>query len=150
MQNNHPPPDSVRIHIDREEYQSPNPTTAAALYALGEVPPHHELFREVGGNHEDEFIRRDALDIHLAKDEHFYSQNVFDIVINTEPKQVLRRKITFEQLVAIAAMPSGPNILITIDYAMGPPENPQGSLRPGRSVRVKDGMVFDVVATDRS
>ena len=29
----------VRIHIDQHHYESPNPTTGAALYALGNVAP---------------------------------------------------------------------------------------------------------------
>jgi hypothetical protein len=29
----------VRIHIDQHRYESPNPTTAAALYLLGHVAP---------------------------------------------------------------------------------------------------------------
>ena len=44
----------VRIHINREPYQSPDPTTGEALYALGLVPKHQELFHELGGNHEDD------------------------------------------------------------------------------------------------
>lgn len=31
---------AVRIHIDREPYESPNPTTGAALYMLGGVGAH--------------------------------------------------------------------------------------------------------------
>jgi hypothetical protein len=41
---------SVRIHIDEERYESPTPTTGVALYALGNVPPGKELFREVSGD----------------------------------------------------------------------------------------------------
>ena len=29
----------VRIHIDQELHESPNPTTGEALYVLGRVPP---------------------------------------------------------------------------------------------------------------
>jgi len=46
----------VRIHIDQHRYESPNPTTAAALYLLGHVAPGLELYREVNGNREDEPI----------------------------------------------------------------------------------------------
>jgi hypothetical protein len=39
----------VRIHIDEEPHHSPNPTTGAALYALGHVLAGLELYREVTG-----------------------------------------------------------------------------------------------------
>ena len=142
----------VRIHIDREPYESPSPTSGAALYALGGVAEHHDLFREVGGDREDELIERRALDVHLTLDQHYYSQKVFTIIVDTEPKEVTKNRLTFDDVVKLAfeTPPSGPNILITVDYGMGPPENPQGSLQKGQSVRIKNGMVFDVTATDRS
>ena len=41
----------VRIHIDEHHYQSPTPTTGAALYMLGKVAAGMELYREVRGDH---------------------------------------------------------------------------------------------------
>ncbi|WGJ15969.1 multiubiquitin domain-containing protein [Methylocapsa sp. D3K7] len=144
--------DHIRIHVDREPYYSPDPTTGAALYALGGVPEHHDLFREVSGDGEDELIERHARDVRLKLDEHFYSQKVFTIIVDTEAKEVAKNRLTFDDVVKLAfeTPPSGPDILITVDYGMGPPENPHGSLRKGQSVRIKNGMVFDVSATDRS
>lgn len=74
------------------------------------------------------------------------------IIVNAEEKQVEGRRISYEELVKLAfeSPPSGPNILITIDYGDGPPANPKGSLKPGKSVKIKNKMVFDVTATDRS
>ena len=63
----------VRVHIDQHPYHSPNPTTGAALYALGKVQPHHELFREVEGNREDIALPNNDAAIHLHQDEHFHS-----------------------------------------------------------------------------
>jgi len=145
-------PMDVRIHIDREPYHSPNPTTGAALYELGCVPQHRDLFREVEGAGEDELIARHAHDIHVDPDQHFYSQKVFTIIVDTEPKEVTKNRLSFDDVVKLAfeTPPSGPNILITVDYGLGPPQNPQGALSQGQSVRIKDGMVFDVSATDRS
>ncbi len=142
----------VRIHIDRAPHESPNPTTGKEIYVLGEVAEHHDLFREIGGNHEDELVERHAHDIKLKADEHFYSQKVYTVIVNTEPKEVAKNRLSFDEVVKLAfdPVPSGPNILITVDYGMGPHENPKGSLRQGQSVRIKNQMVFDVTATDRS
>jgi hypothetical protein len=144
--------DHVRIHIDREPYESPSPTSGAALYALGQVIEHHDLFREIGGDREDELVERHAHDVKLKADEHFYSQKVFTIIVDTEPKEVTKNRLSFDDVVKLAfeTVPTGPNILITVDYGMGPPENPKGSLKKGQSVRIKNHMIFDVSATDRS
>lgn len=144
--------DKVRIHIDRERYESPNPTTGAALYALGGVPEHFDLFREIGGDREDELIERNDHKVHVKEDEHFYSQKVFTIIVNTEKKEVAKNRLTFDEVVKLAfdPVPTGKDVLITVDYAKGPPENPKGSMKKGQTVRIKNGMIFDVTATDRS
>ena len=142
----------VRILIDREAYESPNPTTGAALYALGSVAAHRELFREVGSDHEDELVRRDAIEVHLNRDDHFYSQKAINIIVNGEEKEVVETRLSFDDLLKLAFEnpPSGPNIMFTIVYRRGPHQNPRGSLLEGESVRIKKGMIFDVTATDRS
>lgn len=142
----------VRIHINREPYESPDPTTGAALYVLGKIGSHQELFREVGGDHEDEPVSNDHAPVRLRKDEHFYSQRDFHIIVNARPKVVTERVLSFDQIVKLAFEnpPSGPNIMFTITYRNGPPKNPEGSLLEGQSVRIKDNMVFNVTPTDKS
>jgi len=142
----------VRIHIDRQPYDSPTPTSAAALYALGHVSLHRDLFREVGGDDEDQLVERDVATVVLKPDEHFYSQKVIAIVVNAQKKEVAETKLTFDEVVKLAypIPPDGQNIMFTIKYRKGPKANPKGSLLEGQSVRIKDGMIFDVTPTDRS
>ncbi|MGT2504753.1 hypothetical protein ACVOMS_35795 (plasmid) [Bradyrhizobium guangxiense] len=92
----------VRIHIDRQTFESPNPTTGAALYELGDVGPHKKLFREVEGNHDDEFIPREDEQVHLKEDDHFYSQKATTIFVNGTPEAWPHRKISYEQAVKLA------------------------------------------------
>jgi hypothetical protein len=66
----------VRVHIDQHPYHSPSPTTGEALYALGRVQPHHELFREVEGDREDTAVPNDETPVHLQEDDHFHSAEV--------------------------------------------------------------------------
>jgi hypothetical protein len=143
---------TIRIHIDREPHESPSPTTGEALYELGHVASHRDLFREVGGDAEDELVERSARNLQLQPDEHFYSQKVFAIVVNAQKKEVAEPKLTFDDVVKLAfpVPPEGQNILFTIKYRKGPAVNPKGSLLEDQSVRVKDGMIFDVTPTDRS
>jgi hypothetical protein len=142
----------VRIHIDRQPYESPDPTTGSALYVLGKIGGHRELFREVSGDQEDELVPNDGAPVRLKKDEHFYSERDFHIIVNARPKVVTERVLSFDQIVKLAFEnpPSGPNIMFTITYRNGPPKNPEGSLLEGQSVKIKDKMVFNVTPTDKS
>jgi hypothetical protein len=142
----------VRIHIDREPYESPNPTTGEALYVLGHVAHHRELFQEVGGDHEDELVPRDASPIHLKGDQHFYSEKAVTLVVNGEPHEVTEPRISFDQVVKLAypVPPKGQLIEFTVTYRNGPTVNPKGTLTEGHSVKIKNRMIFDVTPTDRS
>ncbi|MFD3264343.1 multiubiquitin domain-containing protein [Phenylobacterium ferrooxidans] len=142
----------VRIHIDREALESPNPTTGEAFYALANIPGHRELFKEVGGDKEDELVPRDAKKLHLKEDEHFYSQKAVTILVNGEPNEVVETRISFDQVVKLAypVPPSGTLIEFTVTYRNGPPANPKGTLTDGHSVKIKNKMIFDVTPTDRS
>lgn len=142
----------VRIHIDREAYASRDPTTGEALYRLGEIEHGEELFRELGGNQEDELVPRDATPVNLNLDEHFYSQKTFRLIVNLEEKFVVKKKQSFNDIVKLAypVPPPGPTPDYTVGYRKGPAANPKGSLVQGQSVKVKDGMIFDVTPSDKS
>lgn len=142
----------IEIHIDREPYRSPNPTTGAALYALADIPHHADLFREAAGDQEDQLVPRNESPVVLTANEHFYSQRVTTIIVNAEEKEVTKRRLSFNDLIKLAfpVPPTGANLMFTIAYRNGPPENPKGHLLEGQSVYVKNGMIFDVTATDRS
>lgn len=76
----------------------------------------------------------------------------FTIVVNAEQKTVTTRELTFEQLVQLAFPnnPQGGNWLYTVTYRKGEGNKPEGTLVKGESVKLKDGMVFNVTATDKS
>jgi hypothetical protein len=142
----------VRIHIDQENFESPDPTTGAALYALAQIPQHRELFREGGGNREDELVPRDDTVIDLKKGDRFFSQKAVTISVNGEPYETTETRLSFENLVKIAfpVPPSGELIEFTITYRNGPSTHPKGTLTAGHSVKLKNKMIFDVTPTDRS
>ena len=150
----HPHPE-VRIHIDRKRFESPNPTPGEALYRLGHIKPEHRLYREVQGNREDEFIEHNAEAVHLKEDDHFYSEEVhhaeLTIIVNAREKHVTTRKLSFEAIVALAFPnpPPGQDLIYTVAYRNGVHDQ-KGTLTPGHSVRIKNGMIFDVTETNRS
>ena len=143
----------VRIHIDQKPYKSPTPTTGEALYTLGNVHQGHALYKEVEGDAEDQLIPRDATMVHLTMDEHFHSgPKEITIIVNGRQKMVEVRRLSFNEIVGLAfnPVPTGPNILFTITYRSGPHQNPSGTLMSGASVKIKNGMIFNVTATDKS
>jgi hypothetical protein len=74
------------------------------------------------------------------------------VVVNGRRKEVEGNKLTYEQVVVLAfnSPPSGPDVQITVQYTNGPEHKPTGTLVEGQSVKIRDGMVFDVTATNRS
>lgn len=78
--------------------------------------------------------------------------HLIGIVVNGRRREVKPGKISFEELIALAfpTPPSGPQVSFTVSYRKGPPARPEGSLLPGQSVHVIEGMTFNVSATDKS
>ena len=144
----------VKIHIDQTLYESPTPTTGEALYTLGHVADGLDLFRVANGKQEDEPIENGSEAVQLKDGEHFQSgpRKAITIYVNGEQKQVTVKILSFEDLAKIAypVPPPGDNILYTVSYEDGPPSNQQGSLKEGQKVRLKNGMIFNVTATDKS
>lgn len=74
----------------------------------------------------------------------------FTIIVNGREKVVTTKEISFAQVVALANLPSGPNIVYTVTYRRGEGNKPEGTLVEGETVKVKEGMIFNVTATDKS
>lgn len=149
------PHPNIRIHIDRQPLEAQEVTTGSSLYKLAKVPPAYELFLETHGDQEDEPIPDSSIEVKLQPDQHFYTApRLFHIIVNTRKKTVKQDFITFDQVVALSfepePVPVGPNWAFTVAYRRGPHSKPQGTLRSGESVPIKDGEVFHVKATDRS
>ena len=62
------------------------------------------------------------------------------------------KQLSYEEIVKLAygTLPTNPNTIYTVAYSNGPIENPKGTLTRGRSVLVKEGMVFNVSKSDKS
>ena len=73
MEKEHSHHDVVHIFIDKRKVESTTPTTGIALYGLGSIPEGYDLFLEVHGHGDDEFIQKDSSTITLKNGDHFYS-----------------------------------------------------------------------------
>lgn len=71
------------------------------------------------------------------------------IIVNTRSHLWTEKRISFEQVVELAfpGQPYDPAGTL-VEYSRG--HGPDHSLRPGKDVVVKDGMVFDVEPANRS
>lgn len=78
-------------------------------------------------------------------------KKTYSIIVNAREKTVNTDELTFDQVVRLAfdEPPTGENVQITVLYRRGH-GNKEGTLVAGQSVKVKNGMVFDVTATDKS
>ncbi|MGZ4753424.1 MAG: multiubiquitin domain-containing protein [Acidimicrobiia bacterium] len=75
------------------------------------------------------------------------------IVVNGEKKEVDKKdELTFDEVVDLAfnPRPVGQQIEYEITYWRGHGNKPEGHLVEGGSVKVKDGIVFNVSYTDKS
>ncbi len=75
------------------------------------------------------------------------------IVINGRRKTLPKKEVlTFEEVIALAFEnpPSGDGIQYTVQYTRGHGDKPAGTLVEGQSVKIKEGMEFDVTSTNRS
>lgn len=141
----------VRVHINRVTFQSATPTAGETLYSLAGITTHEKLYREVEGDEEDERIPRDDTVICLMQDGHFYSQKVFDILVNGDDHEIDTKEITYVRVVDLYLGSGGkPSNEYLVKFSHGPAENPSGTLPPGQKVEVKDGMRFRVAGTGES
>jgi hypothetical protein len=75
------------------------------------------------------------------------------IVVNGRPKPWPKNDdISFDQIVRLAfpTPPPGEGVQYTVQFTRGQGNKPAGTLIEGQSVKVKDGMEFDVTSTNRS
>lgn len=74
------------------------------------------------------------------------------IIVNGRPKEVTQKELSFADVVALAFAqpPAGANTLFTVTYRRGQGNKPEGTLVAGEALRVKEGMIINVTATDKS
>lgn len=80
-----------------------------------------------------------------------HSHKEVTIIVNGREKQFPKEEISFAEVVALAfdTQPSN-DTLYTVTYKRGHGSKPEGTLVEGQSVKVKDGMIFNVTATNKS
>lgn len=77
-------------------------------------------------------------------------QKQYTIVINGREKIITTKAVSFEEIVGLSGLPSGQNTVFTVTYRRAPGQKHEGTMVPGETVEVKDGMIFNVTATNKS
>ncbi|GLC27773.1 multiubiquitin domain-containing protein [Roseisolibacter agri] len=74
------------------------------------------------------------------------------IVVNGRATSATKTQLSFAEIVALAFPQgtTGDNTAYTVTYRRGHGEKPEGTLVEGQMVKLKDGMIFNVTATDKS
>jgi hypothetical protein len=73
------------------------------------------------------------------------------IIVNAREKTVVGKEISFEDVVKLAfgSYEQNPDIVYSVSYSKGE-DKKEGTMTPGSSVKVKEGMNFNVTKTNRS
>lgn len=75
----------------------------------------------------------------------------FTIIVNGRQKIFAGKEISFRQVVELAfgTYEENDNIVYTISYSKGE-DKKEGTMTKGTTVKVKEGMIFNVTRTDKS
>src|SRR5690606_34576506 len=123
---------------------------------LGNISAEDDIFLDIKEGWEDDQILNDeVVDLARPGKERFFSKprsTEFTIIVNARQHVWKETNISFEQLVVLAfgTYDTNPNKGYTITYSRGWEPKPEGTMVKGSSVRVKNKMIFDVTATDKS
>lgn len=150
--------DRVRtIYIDKVAYEVRSSViTEAELRQLPSpaVADDHGIWRDVQDDLDDFLAPGEILTI--TEGERFFTKQLPErnirIIVNARAHTVRGRRVSYEQVVALAFPdgPTGENITYTVTYTKAAGPKPAGTLAAGGAVRVKEGTVFNVAFTDKS
>jgi hypothetical protein len=123
---------------------------------LGNIPVEDDIFLDIKqGWQDDQISDEEVVDLARPGREKFFSKprpTEVTIIVNARPYIWKEVNISFEQLVVLAfgSYDNNPNKGYTITYSRGWEPKPEGTMVKGSNVSVKNKMIFDVTATDKS
>ncbi len=79
-------------------------------------------------------------------------EKIVTIIVEGTPHEWTKGDITFAEVVTLefSDYPNHPEITYSVKYKKGDNNKPEGVLVPGASVKVKEGMIFNVSKTGQS
>ncbi|MCW3116850.1 MAG: hypothetical protein JWM28_932 [Chitinophagaceae bacterium] len=123
---------------------------------LAGLSDHSSLWLKIDEPWDDEVIGNTTLiDLARPEVEHFISterEKVVTIIINGTPFKWDKKEISFREVIekAYGTYIDSPTMVYTAGYEDGPKKNPEGEMKKGQSVFVKNKMIFHATCTDKS
>lgn len=76
----------------------------------------------------------------------------YEIIVNSRDKVWNEKEISYDDVVILAfgSISNDPNVIYAVTYKKGDNNKPEGIMDKGDSVKVKNGMRFNVTQTNRS
>ena len=127
--------------------------SGAVLYGLAKPSEGEALFLEVPGGEDRQIEHGELIDLSEPGIERFITARLtFEIIVNSRPRTVNVRTVTFEQIVQLAFPGQHePNVVFSMTYRHAASTPHAGELGAGGTVNVKKkGTVFNVTRTVQS
>jgi len=76
----------------------------------------------------------------------------YEIVVNGRPKEIAKAELSYIEVVQLAFETATINdtTIYTVTYKRGHGDKPEGTMVVGDTVKIKNGMIFNVTPTDKS
>lgn len=113
----------------------------------------HVVWLDSRGGTDRQIDDAELVDLSTPGVERFYTAlKSITIKVNTRPHQVHTATLAFIAIVMLAFPDAAPSEtrIYTVTFKRGPDSNPEGTLVDGVSVKIKNGMLFNVTFTDKS
>lgn len=122
------------------------------LREIGRIPDAHEIVLD--GQTDRVIERGSTVTLDGKGAERFRSRPAeavpVCVIVNGRRKKIPRPKITFEEVIVLAFGTAPAAQVFTMVYRGGPKGQEKGIMQPGQCVTVKEGMNFNVSATNQS
>lgn len=128
--------------------------TALELRLIGQIADDQDLFLDSDGDRiieDDGEVRLNVKGVERIRSGEPENRTV-NIVLNGEQVTVDKGRVTFEELAKMAFphLFGREQVCFTTSFSRGPKRRTEGTLLEGGGIRVIEGMVFNVSATDKS
>lgn len=122
--------------------------TRGKLVSLAQANWYLENVNRIAKTALDEFKARKGEGMQESKNE----KKSVTIIVEGTPHEWPKDEITYAEVVTLEFpdYPQHPEIIYSVKYKNGHGNKPEGTPSPGGSVKVKDGMIFNVSTTGQS
>lgn len=149
------PPKYVVTVNDHPEYTNRREQTGASLRRLFDLDDDVDLFIDTMSPNDIAIANEDSVDLGhanvLITKERDCGPLQINIIVNTRPKVATKRRLSYREIVEFAfPNPNYANQVFTVTYCKGPKKKPEGSLSDGDTVKIVEGMEFNVTQTTKS